>query len=73
MSLAYWVSLIGNCISPVQERPFFAHCAMHVYDIHMQVVVSFIQSCTIVHVAYFLPYLNLQVSSTCTVADILIG
>ena len=62
------ISLIGKSISPGEERPFFAHCTMHVYDIHIEVVV-FIH----VHVAYCLPYLNLQVSSTCTVAGILIG
>ena len=27
------MSVIGNSISPEQQRPFFAHCTIHVYEI----------------------------------------
>ena len=42
------MGLIGNSISPEQQRPSFAHCTMHVYN--YSIVVSFIH----VHVAYYL-------------------
>ena len=59
------MGLIGNSISPEQQRPSFAHCTC---TMHVHIVVSFIH----VHVAYYLlttVYLNLQVAGTCTVAD----
>ena len=28
------MSLIGNSINPEEDRPFFALCTMHVYDIY---------------------------------------
>ena len=58
------MGLIGNSISPEQQRPSFAHCTMHVYNY-----------CCVIHTCtcclLFSYYLNLQVSGTCTVADIL--
>ena len=60
------MGLIGNSISPEQQRPSFAHCTMHVYNY-----------CCVIHTCtcclLFAYYLNLQVSGTCTVADILTG
>ena len=66
------MSLIGNSISPGKERPFFAHCAMHVYDIHIQYVGCCIHTCTCrslfaIHVFKFSGFKQL----CCTVAFLL--